>query len=190
MAHIASQQDLMHQNMHQIIAALNAVAFNANDEGRGIGHYARGRGRGRIRQARGRGHGPPMYAIGGRGFNPGGPMGGHIIPYTPMAPPMIAPAYRAPLAPYPPAYNITGTVNANIQQQLYSNVTKRHANWNICYSCSFDVPESHTSMTCPMHLHRPTHEVNFTRQNAQQYFNMGHPCSTKNMHKNRLPSTM
>ncbi len=27
MAHIASQQYLMHQNMHQIIAALNAVAF-------------------------------------------------------------------------------------------------------------------------------------------------------------------
>jgi hypothetical protein len=96
MAHIALQQDLMHQNMHQIIDALNAVAFNANDEGRGIRCYAGGRGRGRARQARGRGRGPPMYAIGGRGFNPGGPTGGHMVPYTPMAPLMIAPAYRAP----------------------------------------------------------------------------------------------
>jgi hypothetical protein len=40
MAHIASQQDLMHQNMHQIIAALNAVMFNMSNEGRGIGCYA------------------------------------------------------------------------------------------------------------------------------------------------------
>jgi hypothetical protein len=70
MAHIASQQDLMHQNMHQIIAALNAITFNANNKGRGIGSYAGGQGRGSARQARGRGRGPPMYAICGRGFNP------------------------------------------------------------------------------------------------------------------------
>jgi hypothetical protein len=42
MAHIASQQDLMHQNIHQIIVALNAVTFNASNEGHGVGHYARG----------------------------------------------------------------------------------------------------------------------------------------------------
>jgi hypothetical protein len=42
MAHIASQQDLMHQNMHQIIAALNAVMFNVSNKGRSIGHYAGG----------------------------------------------------------------------------------------------------------------------------------------------------
>ncbi len=190
MAHIASQQDLMHQNMHQIIATLNAIAFNTSEEGHGISHYAGGRGHGRARQARGRGCSPPMYDIGGKGFNPGGPTGGHMVPYMLMAPPMIAPAYCAPPAPYPPAYNITGTVNANIQLQPYSNITKRHANWNTCYSCGFDIPESHTSMTCPMHLHRPTHNVNVTRQNSQQYINVGHPCSTKNMHKNRLPSTM
>ncbi len=107
-----------------------------------------------------------------------------------MAPPMIAPAYRAPPAPYPPAFNITGNVNANIQQQLYSNVTKHYLNWNACYSCGFDVPKSHTSMTCPMHLRRLTHDVNFTCWNAQQYINMGHPCSTKNQHNIRLPMNM
>jgi hypothetical protein len=42
MAHIASQQDLMHQNMHQIIAALNAVMSNASNKGRSIGRYAKG----------------------------------------------------------------------------------------------------------------------------------------------------
>jgi hypothetical protein len=40
MAHIASQQDLMHQNMHQIIATLNAITVNASNEGCAIGHYA------------------------------------------------------------------------------------------------------------------------------------------------------
>jgi hypothetical protein len=123
-----------------------------------------------------------MYAISGRGFNPAGPTGGHMVPYMPMPPPMIAPAYRAPLAPYPPAYNITGTVNANIQQQPYLNITKHHANWNACYSCGFDVPKSHK--------HDLPHNMNVTCQTSQQYINMGHPCSTKNMHKNRLPSTM
>jgi hypothetical protein len=190
MAHIASQQDLMHQNIHQIIAALNAITFNANNKGRSIGRYAGGQGRGCARQARGRGHVPPLYAIGGRGFNPGGPTSQHMVPHMPMAPPMIAPAYPAPPAPYPPAYNITCTVNANIQQQPYSNVTKCNANWNTSYSCGFDVSEFHTSMTCSMHLRRPTHNVNFTCQNAQKYINMGHRCRTKTMHKNRLPSTM
>jgi hypothetical protein len=42
MAHIASQQDLMHQDMHQIIATLNAVVFNASNKGRSIGRYAKG----------------------------------------------------------------------------------------------------------------------------------------------------
>jgi hypothetical protein len=42
MAHIASQQDLMHQDMHQIIATLNAVVFNASNKGRCSGRYAGG----------------------------------------------------------------------------------------------------------------------------------------------------
>ena len=114
MAHIASQQDLMHQNMHQIIAAWKAVTFNASNKGRGIGRYAGGQGCGCACQARGREHSLPMYAIGGGGFNPSGPMGGHMALHAPMAPPMIAPAYHAPPAPYPSAFNITGNVNANI----------------------------------------------------------------------------
>jgi hypothetical protein len=152
-----------------------------------------------------------MYAIGDWSFNPGifpsihppslfppaplpsflgNPTGGHMVPHAPMAPPIIAPAYCAPPAPYPPAFNITGNVNENIQQQPYSNITKHYSNWKVCYSFGFDVPESHTSMTCPMHLRRPTHNVNFTCRNAQQYINMGHPCSTKNQHKTRFSSTM
>jgi hypothetical protein len=33
----------------------------------------------------------------------------------------------------------------------YSNLVKRFANWNACYTCGFDVPDGHTSMTCQAH---------------------------------------
>jgi hypothetical protein len=39
LAHLASQQNMMHENMHQLIAGLNAVAFNMSDEGRGVGQF-------------------------------------------------------------------------------------------------------------------------------------------------------
>jgi hypothetical protein len=34
-AHLASQQNLMHENMHLIIAQVNALSFNKSDAGRG-----------------------------------------------------------------------------------------------------------------------------------------------------------
>jgi hypothetical protein len=34
-AHLASQQNMMHENMHQIIAQVNALSFNQSDAGRG-----------------------------------------------------------------------------------------------------------------------------------------------------------
>ncbi len=37
LAHLASQQNMMHENMHQLIAGLNAVAFNMSNEGHGVG---------------------------------------------------------------------------------------------------------------------------------------------------------
>jgi hypothetical protein len=113
MAHIAAQQDLMHQNMHQIVAALNTVTFNVSNEGHSIGRHAGRQARGHGRSSCGQGHGPPMYAICGNGYNPGGgfphvggfppthppsffqpgpqlsfpgrPMGGHIVPPVAMA---------------------------------------------------------------------------------------------------------
>jgi hypothetical protein len=69
----------------------------------------------------------------------------------------------------------------------FSNTVKRFSNWNFCYSCGFDVEEGHTSMTCPFYLRKPGHDVNFSRQNSQQYIDLGYPCSTKNCHKTMLP---
>jgi hypothetical protein len=34
-AHLASQQNMMHENMHQIIAHVNALSFNQSDAGHG-----------------------------------------------------------------------------------------------------------------------------------------------------------
>jgi hypothetical protein len=59
-AHLASQQNLMHKNMHQIIAQVDALSFNQSDVGGSCGCT---HGQGRITQ-QGRGCGPPMYTEG------------------------------------------------------------------------------------------------------------------------------
>jgi hypothetical protein len=55
----------------------------------------------------------------------------------------------------------------HLQQQPFSNRVKCHANWNICYSCGFDVADGHMSMSCPAHLQKALHDIYFMRQNAQ-----------------------
>jgi hypothetical protein len=40
LAHLAAQQNMIHKNMHQIIAGLNAVTFNQSDKGCSAGHFA------------------------------------------------------------------------------------------------------------------------------------------------------
>ncbi len=32
---------------------------------------------------------------------------------------------------------------------MYSNIIKKFANWNVCFSCGFNVENGHTSKTCP-----------------------------------------
>jgi hypothetical protein len=64
-------------------------------------------------------------------------------------------------------------------------VMKRYANWNVCYSCGFDVADGHTSMSCPAHLRKASHDIYFNRQNVQQYL-----CSTRNRHKIQFPPSM
>jgi len=74
------------------------------------------------------------------------------------------------------------------QAAPYLNVVKKFANWNACYSCGFDIPDGHTSMTCPDHLCKPGHDIYFTRQNAQQYIDAGRNCSTRLRHKTQFPA--
>jgi hypothetical protein len=43
-----------------------------------------------------------------------------------------------------------------------SNITKLFANWNVCYSCGFDIEEGHTSGTCPHAWRQTNHQEGFT----------------------------
>ena len=194
---LAHQQDLLHQNQHQMMEQMAALSFNQSDAGRGIGRQGRGQfqqqapftptgfgrggqvtttgfgrgGRGRGR-GQGRGRGPHTFATGR-----GPPFTTIITGGTPQ------PAGRGYYAAPPPVHQPVHQVQA----PPYSNLTKRYANWNACYSCGFDVPDGHTSKTCPHHMRKPDHDIHFTRQNAQQYIDQGYTCATKNRHKTFFP---
>ncbi len=71
--------------------------------------------------------------------------------------------------------------------QLYSPPIKKYNNWNICYSCSFDIKDKHTSATCPIDWHRTTHCTKYSHDNAQLYIDMGHNVCTKGINKMVLP---
>ncbi len=64
--------------------------------------------------------------------------------------------YRVPGMPRmpPPGFGPAPFIAPQMQQhqQPFSNMVKHHANWNVCYSCGFDVADGHTSMSCPAHL--------------------------------------
>jgi hypothetical protein len=46
------------------------------------------------------------------------------------------------IGPFAPLVPSQGTTNA-------PSLVKRVANWNMCFSCGFDVAEGHTLATCP-----------------------------------------
>jgi hypothetical protein len=51
---------------------------------------------------------------------------------------------------------------------MYSNIIKKYSNWNVCFSCGFDVQVGHTSKTCPAPWRRVNHQEGFDRNNAGQ----------------------
>ena len=208
-AHLAAVQDATNATLHQIIDGLNAVALNVNDVAGRNNRYGGGRGAGRNRAGRGGrygGRGRTMFPVQGHTIrNSTYPNGTtlHVPQYRPPAQVYTAvptvPAYAQPIGPAgghfaPPAAFAQpvgppggqfGRSNPGqrSQEAPYSNTIKRYNNWNACYSCGFDIADAHTSMSCPAHLRRPSHDINFTRQNAQQYIDLGHPCSTRGRHK-------
>jgi hypothetical protein len=72
----------------------------------------------------------------------------------------------------PPTIPNAGTID----KPAFSNTTKYYNNWNMCYSCGWDVPQWHTSHTCKCN-----------RANTQAYMSAGHRVSRKAMHKTSLP---
>jgi hypothetical protein len=127
-----------------------------------------GRGRGRGRGGRGR---TPFadYARtqGGAGIGVPGqlvPYGGGVVPFQPAVP----------------------TGQPQVRRAEYSNIYKRHNNWNVCFSCGFDIEDGHTSMTCP--FRKANHQQSFSRENAQQFISAGYDPCTRGMHKTVLPT--
>ena len=65
------------------------------------------------------------------------------------------------------------------------NPNKKYNNWNMCYSCGYDIPIWYTSATCDNRKHG--HQVGCTRANVEQYTTGGHYVSTQGAHKVNLP---
>jgi hypothetical protein len=81
----------------------------------------------------------------------------------------------------------SGTVAPPAPRVYQSNLAKNFANWNVWYSCGFDIKDGHTFITCPAAWRRPNHPEGFTRANAQEYINQGWDPCTKAMHKTKIP---
>ena len=71
---------------------------------------------------------------------------------------------------------------------MYSNIIKKYVNWNVCFSCGFDVEDGHTSKTCPAPWRKANHQEGFDRNNSGQYIAAGYDACTKAMHKSQLPN--
>ena len=174
LAQLAATQEAQHATLHQIIEGLNAVAFNVSDAGRsnsGGGQGYRGRpGPGRSTR-RGYPHQIGASSYHGGYTPPGMARGAPISPPPIRAPGQFdgiagvggIPAYRPPTPGRGGPYTGTGYTGrlgyqggralVNMQAQPpYSNIIKRYANWNICYSCGFDVttdiPACHAPLIC------------------------------------------
>ena len=97
---------------------------------------------------------------------------------------------RTAFADYVPAGR-NGTYSASggppAHRPFQSNLVKAHNNWNVCYSCGFDVEDGHDSMTCHLDWRKPGHDVYFTRANAQQKLDAGCNACTRGIHKSILP---
>ncbi len=71
---------------------------------------------------------------------------------------------------------------------MYSKIVKRYANWNVCFSCGFDVEDGHTSTTCPALWWCTNHQEGFDQKDLSQYIAAGIDTCTKAMHKSQLPN--
>jgi hypothetical protein len=111
------------------------------------------------------------------------PRGGQQVPGPPIPPMPGFPLFAAPIAP-PGGFQMATTA----RRPEFSNTTKYFPNWNVCFSCGFDVEDWHTSATCPADWRKQHHQDGFTRANAQQYITAGYKPCQKGMHKNVLPT--
>ncbi len=124
-----------------------------------------------------------------RGCGRGGRRGG--CSHTPFADAMHGAGTAQPIAAMVPYGGGITQPHTGVQQQQcrnpdFSNIYKVHNNWNVCFSCGFDIENVHMSITSP--FKRWNHQDSFTCKNAQQFIAAGYDPCTKGMHKTVLPS--
>lgn len=94
-----------------------------------------------------------------------------------------------PPATIPPVYApVPGTQQLKQHNAPFSNVVKHFNNWNMCFTCGFDVPAWHNSQTCNVKHTNAAHQEGCNRENAQAYLAAGHKVNRKAMHKTQLPT--
>jgi hypothetical protein len=82
-----------------------------------------------------------------------------------------------------------GIVPPVVQQQTcnpyFSYVYKWCNNWNVCFSCGFNVENGHTSLAYP--FKKLNHQHMYMGENAQQFIAAVYDPCTGGMHKLVLP---
>ena len=119
---------------------------------------------------------------GGRGRGPRTPFADYLMRNNTQ---QITPAYGGGTA----ATSVLTAGTAGQQQVMRPpNIVKIYNNWNMCYSCGFDVEDTHTSTTCPLHWRKQGHQTGCDRNNYQQYIAQGWKPRMKGAHKTQLPT--
>ena len=121
------------------------TGYNAGT-GKNGGNWGRGGGqgcrRGDSRGGGGRGGARTPFAHHMRNTQVAGGHGGMAQPGIGYPPPVGGFNGQAAKPPNPP----------------HSNIVKKFTNWNVCFTCGFDVEEGHTSKTCPAHWCKMNHQ--------------------------------
>ena len=73
-------------------------------------------------------------------------------------------------------------------QVAASTLNKYYNNWNMCFSCGFNMPWWHTSQTCPEPCRKELHREGCNRTNYLQYQNSGYKVNMKRAAKALLPA--
>lgn len=128
-----------------------------------IGNYHGGGTRAARRAGRGQGD------RGGRQSQSGGqntrtPFANYVARQAGGGLPIIA----AHTVPGMPLMGAGGPANAT-----HSNIIKRYANMNACFSCRFDVEDGHTLKMCPAAWRRADHQEGCNISNSQQFIAAG-----------------
>lgn len=134
---------------------VNQVNVPAQYGGYNYGGGRRGRGRGRGGSRNGRGRGRAPY------FDTGATVS-------------VLTAGTIPTVRYGPQG----------MPMTHTNPVKKYNNWDMCYTCGFDV--DHASVACQ--YKKEGHQDGCNRGNYLQYQAMGHHPSMKGAHKNQLPT--